>query len=275
MIWRLPCGDYTIYAIEDGYIYREPLEHFTQSTAADWSDQILEPDGRIRSQFGCYLLEAGDRRIMVDVGMGSHREGDFVAGQTPAALERLGVDRDSIELIVQTHMHFDHIGGTLSTERAAMYPNARHVFHRAEWAHWSTSDTPGGEAARWVLEPLLDVELVDFIDEPTAFGPGIESVDTPGHTPGHLSVRLASAGTEVLIGGDLSNHPLQVRHPDWNVPFDNDPNAAATTRRRMFDELSGTGILFLAGHYPAPGFGRIEPDDDGYRFEPLEADTVG
>lgn len=272
MIWQLPCGDYTIYAIEDGYTYWDPLAMFPESTEADWRDQGLEPDGTLRHRYGCFLLQAEDRLLMVDVGMGPHRSGEFVSGLTPAALDKLGIDRADIETVVFTHMHFDHIGGSVTPELESMYPNARHVFHRAEWQHWSTADGPAGEAARWTVEPLLDQGLVDFVDGPFVAGPGIEMVDTPGHTPGHVSVRVSSGSTEALIGGDLSNKPIQVPHPDWNLPFDNDWDLATATRRRVFDELAGTNVLFLAGHYPAPGIGLIVTEGDVGRFT---AKTVG
>jgi glyoxylase-like metal-dependent hydrolase (beta-lactamase superfamily II) len=266
MIWQLPCGNYTIYAIEDGYVYRNPMEQFPESTEADWADQVVEPDGTVRHRYGCFLLRADDRLLMVDAGMGPHRSGDFVAGQTPAALDKLGIDRGDVEMVVFTHMHFDHIGGSVSPGLDAMYPNARHVFHRGEWDHWSAADTPAGEAARWTIAPLLDLGLVDFVDGPFAAGPGIATVETPGHTPGHLSVEVKSGGTEVLIGGDLSNHPIQVQHPDWSLPVDNDPDTAAATRRRVFDELAGSDVLFLAGHYPTPGIGVITTDGVVNRF---------
>lgn len=270
MIWSVPCGDYTIYAIEDGFAFRDPLEHIPHSTAADWEGQQLKADGRLRLRFGCFLLQTADQRIMVDAGMGKHRSLDFVAGMTPVALETLGIDRDSIEMVIQTHMHFDHIGGTLSAERDAMYPNARHLHHRVEWEHWSKEDSERGEAARWIVEPLLDNGLVEFVDQATAIGDSIEVVETFGHTPGHLSVRVASGTTEVLIGGDLANQPLQVKHPEWTLPVDGDPERTTATRRRVFDELAGTGILFLAGHFPAPGIGVIESEGEGQAFVPVD-----
>jgi len=272
VIWSVPCGDYTIYAIEDGYALRNPLEHFTQSSEDDWEAHELEEDGGLRLRYGCFLLAAADHRILVDAGMGTHRTGDFVAGQTLGALETLGIGPETIEMVIQTHMHFDHIGGTLSEERAAVFPNARHVHHTTEWEHWSKAESPGGEAARWIMEPLLDEGLVDFIDEDLIVGDGVEAVPTPGHTPGHVSVRVKSGSTEVLIGGDLSNQPIQTRHPEYNLPFDIDHDMATATRRRAFEELSGSGILFLAGHYPAPGIGVIEPLGSEHRFVPLELD---
>jgi glyoxylase-like metal-dependent hydrolase (beta-lactamase superfamily II) len=276
VIYSVPCGDYTIYVIEDGFVLRDPLEWIPMSTEADWDDQVLEVDGRLRNRFGCFLLEGADRRIMIDAGMGSHHTGDLVVGKTPDALATLGVDRDSIEMVIQTHMHFDHIGGTLSPDGAAVYPNARHVYHAAEWAHWSVSEGPRGEAARSIVEPLLDAGLVDFIDEPTIIGGDIEAVETPGHTPGHVSVRVKSGTTEVLIGGDLSNHPLQVKHPDWSLPVDTDPELAAATRGRLFNDLLDTGILFLAGHYPTPGVGVIANVGDTAAFVPTDdAKLVG
>jgi glyoxylase-like metal-dependent hydrolase (beta-lactamase superfamily II) len=266
MIWRVPCGDYTIYAIEDGYVYRNPLEQFPNSTEADWIDQVVEPDGTVRHRYGCFLVQADDRLLMVDAGMGTHRSGDFVAGRTSAALDKLAVDRGDIEMVVFTHMHFDHIGGSVSPEGESLYPNARHVFHRVEWDHWSTADTQAGEAARWTIEPLLDAGLVDFVEGAFPAGPGIQTVETPGHTPGHLSVQISSGSTEALIGGDMSNHPIQVQHPDWCLPVDNDWETAEATRRRVFGELAGSGILFLAGHYPAPGIGVITTDGEVNRF---------
>jgi glyoxylase-like metal-dependent hydrolase (beta-lactamase superfamily II) len=267
MTWKLDCGSYTLFVIEDGYYWRDPQTYYADSADRDWRFHPRNDKGQARLNFGCYLITNGDRTIMVDAGIGEMSQEGMTAGLMPDAVDALGIARESVETVVYTHMHYDHIGGS---QRAGeiVFPNARHVFHTNEWDHWGTVESDFGKAAQKIMRPLFDADVVDFIDTDTEVLPGVTAVEAFGHTPGHLSVNIISDGTRTLLGGDLSNHPFQVEHPDWSLPVDNDPQMAATTRDRVFEKIKDTRTTFLAGHYPMPGVGRVVTEDGVRVYQP-------
>jgi glyoxylase-like metal-dependent hydrolase (beta-lactamase superfamily II) len=267
MTWKLNCGSYTLFVIEDGYYWRDPKTYYADASDHDWRFHPRNDQGHARLNFGCYLLTNGDRTIMIDAGIGEIDQEGMTAGLMPGAVDDLGVDRDSVETVIYTHMHYDHIGGS-RRDGKIVFPNARHVFHTKEWDHWKTVDTEFGKAAQKIMEPLFDAEVVDFIDEDTNMLPGVTAVESFGHTPGHLTVSVISDGTRTLIGGDVSNHPFQVEHPHWSLPVDNDHELAAETRDRVFEKIRDTDTTFIAGHYPMPGVGKVVTDDGVRVYQP-------
>ena len=262
MTWKLDCGSYTLFVIEDGYYWRDPAGYHESATERDWRFHPRNDQGQVRMNFGCYLLTDGDRTIMVDAGIGDTPGGPpgMKAGLMPEAVDSLGIARESVETVLYSHMHYDHIGGS-QRDGQVVFPNARHVFHTKEWVFWKSADGDLAQAARKIMQPLLDQDMVDFIDEDTEILPGITAVESFGHTPGHLTVSIFSDATRTLIGGDLSNHPFQVEHPHWSLPVDNDQTVAGTTRDRVFNEIRDSKATFVAGHYPMPGIGKIITDD--------------
>ena len=275
MTWKLDCGDYTLFVIEDGYYWRDPEGYHAEATERDWRFHVRNDLGQVRFNFGCFVLTDGDRTIMIDSGLGdiSTREG-MVTGRMPAAVDALGIPRDSVETVVYTHMHYDHIGGSVRSGKI-VFPGARHLFHEREWEYWRTLDDEFGSAAQRIMRPLLDSGAVEFIDRDTEVLAGVTAVEAFGHTPGHLAVSIMSSGTRTLVGGDLSNHPFQVEHPHWSLPVDCDPATAARTRDRVFEEIKDSPTTFLAGHYPLPGIGRIVTDDGTRVFQPGTVAKVG
>jgi glyoxylase-like metal-dependent hydrolase (beta-lactamase superfamily II) len=267
MTWKLNCGSYTLFVIEDGYYWRDPKTYYADATDHDWRFHPRNDRGHARLNFGCYLLTNGHRTIMIDAGIGEIDQEGMTAGLMPGAVDDLGVDRDSVETVIYTHMHYDHIGGS-RRDGKIVFPNARHVFHTKEWDHWKTVDTEFGKAAQKIMEPLFDAEVVNFIDEDTNMLPGVTAVESFGHTPGHLTVSVISDGTRTLIGGDVSNHPFQVEHPHWSLPVDNDHELAAETRDRVFEKIRDTDTTFIAGHYPMPGVGKVVTDDGVRVYQP-------
>ncbi|MFP3883515.1 MAG: MBL fold metallo-hydrolase [Actinomycetota bacterium] len=270
MTWKLECGSYKLFVIEDGYYWRDPKTYHQDATDRDWRFHEMNDEGLARLNFGCYLITNGDHTVMIDSGIGDIAQEGMVAGLMPEAVDALGVDRESVETVVYTHMHYDHIGGS-QRDGKVVFPNARHVFHTKEWDHWRTVDNDFGKAARKIMQSLLDTDLVDFIDTDTEIVPGITAVESFGHTPGHLTVSIMSDGTRTLVGGDISNHPFQVEHPHWSLPVDNDHRMAANTRDRIFEEIRDTGTTFVAGHYPMPGIGKIVTDDGVRVYQPGSA----
>lgn len=268
MTWKLDCGSYTLFVIEDGFYWRDPSGYHENASDHDWRFHPRNESGQVRMNFGCYLITNGDRTVMIDSGIGDAAgPPGMIAGLMPAAVDGLGIVRESVELVIYTHMHYDHIGGS-QRDGKVVFPNARHVFHEKEWEHWKSQDTDFGKAAQNIVVPLLEADMIDFISGDRELLPGITAIESFGHTPGHLSVTITSDGTRTFVGGDVSNHPFQVEHPDWSLPVDNDHQKAAGTRDRIFDDLSNSSTNWVAGHYPMPGIGKIVTDDGLRVYQP-------
>ena len=273
MTWKLNCGSYTLFVIEDGYYWRDMAGYHDLAGERDWRFHPKNDKGQARLNFGCYVITNGDHTIMIDAGIGEIDQPDMTAGLMPERFDALGVPRESVEKVIYSHMHYDHIGGS-QKQGQIVFPNARHVFHNKEWEHWKSVDTEFGQAAQNIMRPLFDANVVDFIDQDTEVLPGVTAMESFGHTPGHLTVSVISDGTRTIVGGDMSNHPFQVEHPHWSLPVDNDQEMAALTRDRIFESIRDTDATFLAGHYPMPGIGKIVTDDGVRVYQPGGATAV-
>lgn len=273
MTWKLDCGSYTLFVIEDAFYWRDMRSYDSRANEHDWRFHPQNDKGQARLNFGCWVITDGDHTIMVDAGIGEIDQPGMTAGLMPERFDQLGIARDSVETVIYSHMHYDHIGGS-QRDGKIVFPNARHLFHTREWAHWKEMDNEFGRAAQNIMRPLFDAAVVDFIDQDTEVLPGVTAVETFGHTPGHLIVRIISDGTRTLIGGDMSNHPFQVEHPHWSLPVDNDHEMAGTTRDRVFESIKDTDTTYLAGHYPMPGVGKIVTDDGIRVYQPAAPTKV-
>lgn len=264
VIWETAAGAYTLYAIEDGWTLRNPTEQFPGADPAAWTD--LE-EGKLRVTFGCFLLTDGTRNLMIDTGIGagmSALPGEGTGGQLPQALAMIGVRPEDVQTVIHTHLHLDHCGGNRTSTGELLFPNATYRVHPAELDFWMHAEEhPGAEAVQGVMAELVDAGWVEPIEPGAELAGGVRAIETPGHTPGHVSVEVASQGSRLFVTGDVIHHPIQVSHPEWGVAFDLDADAAEATRRRVLDELAGSGTEIAAGHFPRPGIGYVEVTETG------------
>src|SRR6266581_2613135 len=159
--------------------------------------------------------------------------------------------------------------GDWSSDVCSSDLRARYLFAKREWEHWSAEPDP--DTARIMadsVKPVLDAGLADLVAMDHRLSSEIWLEPTPGHTPGHASVRLEAEGRAAVITGDLMHHPVQVAEPEWGSHFDSDLDEARKTRRAFCERYAGTGALVLGTHFHHPTAGRIVRHGETWRFAP-------
>jgi glyoxylase-like metal-dependent hydrolase (beta-lactamase superfamily II) len=148
------------------------------------------------------------------------------------------------------------------------FPNARYLIGRIEHAHWTSHGEQDDINAVLAdsLAPVWTAGLVDLVETDHTICGEISLLPTPGHTPGHVSVRIASDGEEALITGDFIHHPCQIARPEWSSTADSDPQAARITRERMLSRLSDRAALVIGTHFAGRTAGHIVRDNAAFRL---------
>jgi len=243
----------------------------------------LQPDfaderGRLKMSIHALVIETPRRRIIVDTCLGNNKKNRRIPTwnnlQTSflADLAAAGYARETVDTVVCTHLHVDHVGwNTMLTggRWVPTFPNARYLMGRVEYARWSSQREREDMTAILAdsVAPIWDAGLVDLVETDHRICDEISLVPTPGHTPGHVSVRIASRGEEALITGDFMHHPCQIARPEWSSTADSDPEEARRTREAMLIGLAGTSTLVIGTHFAGRTAGRIIRDGDTYRLD--------
>jgi glyoxylase-like metal-dependent hydrolase (beta-lactamase superfamily II) len=222
------------------------------------------------------LVEAPGLRLVVDTCMGDDKPGRSTNDRPRVepflqALDQLGWSRESVNAVVCTHLHIDHVGWNTMLQDGRWvptFPNARYLFGRKELAHW-TADTDHEQQQVMAdsVTPILDAGLAELVEPDHRLSPEIRLIPTAGHTPGHVSVIIESQGEIAVITGDMAHHPCQLAHPDWCPYVDVDPPQAIETRRTRFGEWADRPILVIGTHFAEPTAGHIRRDGDAFRLE--------
>jgi glyoxylase-like metal-dependent hydrolase (beta-lactamase superfamily II) len=233
-------------------------------------------DGKVIMSVHAFVIESPGHRMIVDTCIGNDKRRAFPGWnmlQLPflADLEKAGFARDSIDRVLCTHLHVDHVGWNtmlVDSKWKPTFPRARYLIGRKEWEHWSKASEPDTrELLDDSVRPVFDAGLADLVESDARITDEIRLEPTPGHTPGHHSVRISSRGQEAVITGDLMHHPVQMAHPEWGSHFDSDFNEAITTRRAFLERYGDQPILVLGTHFATPSAGRIVRDGDAWRLE--------
>jgi len=236
-----------------------------------WVDAELDP----RMVVQALVVRSAGKIIVVDTCIGNdkaRKNPRFHRLQTSFLADLAAVvgAPEAVDLVLCTHLHFDHVGWNTRWDGARWvptFPRARYLVARAELDHWLA--VPGH---RYVVEdslqPVLDAGLVDAVASDHALTAEVQLVPTAGHTPGHVSVRIRSGGAEALITGDALHHPCQVGHPEWSGPADADRERAAATRRALVEDAARRGVLLVGTHFAAPAAGWVVAQGDRHRLDP-------
>ena len=262
-------GSATVIALSDTERPYSAQAGYSEVSEAAWEPyrHLLTGDGEIVINFGCYVVRADGRTVLVDTGWGPASDGRLLDDLASA-----GVKPEEIDAVLFTHLHGDHIGWNLVDDGGTPRPRftrARYLVPEADWTHFAAQPEQS-EPLREQVARLERLGVMDLIGGDHVLSPSVTTVATPGHTPGHLSLAIRSGGAHGFILGDVAITPIEAHETDWTNRFDWDSEMARGTRRHVLDRLERDRALVGAGHFPLPGLGRFTRDSRGRRmWQPL------
>lgn len=263
----------------------DALVFFPQTTPEQWEPHRgwLAPKGLDLKSGGLifpmqsYLLRTRHHTILVDTCVGDHKQRarpTWNMTSSGAYLQRLadaGVRPEQVDYVLCTHMHNDHVGWNTRLDNGRWvptFPNAKYIMSGKELTYWKDlhATTPQNQIADSVL-PIVAAGKAVLVINDFAIDDEVWFESTPGHTPDHVSVRIASRGAAAVITGDLIHSPVQCVEHQWVTRPDYDPDLAKQTRKAFLERYCDTDVLVCASHFPSPSFGHIVSEGAAFRFE--------
>jgi glyoxylase-like metal-dependent hydrolase (beta-lactamase superfamily II) len=264
----------TTNPLSDSYVGNAPRSEVNATLVANY----LPPD-KVTHGYTPVVVNTGSKLVVIDtgLGLGAYQQSKGAVGQFQTNLAAAGIDRNAVDVVIISHLHGDHINGLLGADSKFAFPNAELMVPAGEWTFWMDD----ANAARFP-EPIKG----QFANVKRVFGalgnkatqyeagkelvPGITSMATPGHTPGHSSHVVASGSEQVLVQADVTAGAVSLflNHPDWKLAFDTDGPLAEQTRHKVYDRAIADKMLIQGFHFPFPGRGHVEKSGSGYRLVP-------
>jgi len=268
----------------------DPFEIYPDAQPAHLAENLgwlaprfYDPDARrLILAFQGFVVRSEGRVILVDTCVGDCKTRTrpvFHQGRW-GWIDRLaaaGLPPESIDLVVCTHFHVDHVGWNTRLRDGRWvptFPNARYLFPRRECEYWSgPAGAPGlaraGDYYADSVAPVIEAGLADLVEPGHVLTGEVQLREAHGHTPGSVAVAIRSLGASALLAGDVLHTLLQVRYPQWSTRFCVDPDRSRRTRVAMLEEAADSGTLLVPNHFPGPSFGRIERRGGAFRFHYL------
>ena len=240
----------------------------------DWMQpNFMDPEGNLIMSIHALVIDTGDKRIIVDTCIGNDKQRNIPTWSNLQTnflndLEEAGYPKESIDLVMCTHLHVDHVGWNtmlVDGEWIPTFPNARYLIAEKEWTYWDANENEDlyGPVISDSVRPVVDAGMVDFVDDHFRLCNEVSLSPTPGHTPGHVSVLINSKKKRALITGDFIHHPVQMTKTDWCSPADFDQKLALLTRETLLEKYVNQDILIIGTHFATPTAGHIKHLEEG------------
>ena len=256
-----------------------------QTTRAAIGREYLDPaSDAIQARLQSWIVSVDGCNVLIDTGAGNDkiRPGITLFGllQTPF-LERLaaaGFSPASIDYVICTHLHVDHVGWNTRLEGKEWrptFPRAVYVFPQPDVEYWDPRNVARfpphvGEAVNEgffedSVRPILDAGRAQIVSGHALVGPGLRLDPAPGHTPGSMTITLESGGDTAIFSGDIIHHPLQILNPQWNSIFCEDADGARATRRSLLERAAANGARLIPAHFAGEHSVRVEKAGESFR----------
>jgi glyoxylase-like metal-dependent hydrolase (beta-lactamase superfamily II) len=243
-------------------------------TPIRWLAPFLD-DGQPLLSIHTLVVESQGETLLVDTCIGNDKERAYpkwhrMQGDFLARFRAAGFSEDRVDQVMCTHMHVDHVGWNTRLVEGRWVPTfarARYLFAEDEWAHWSVEPQEYGPVFEDSVQPVMEAGLAHLVPGDHRVTDEVWLEPTPGHTPGHVSVHIASAGEEAVITGDMIHHPCQIAHPRWSSTADWNQEMSANTRGTFLERYADRPVLIIGTHFAAPTAGRIVRDGEAYRLD--------
>jgi methylmalonyl-CoA epimerase len=273
----IPLGDIEIVTVSDGFFYLDGGAMFGVIPKIFWETKA-SPDerNRIRMAMRC-LLVRGKRTMLIDAGSGdkmTEKQAEIYRLEREVnlthSLSAAGVSTDAIDLVLATHLHFDHAGGF--TERGAdgsirpRFARAQYVIRRGEWDDAThPNERTKGSYFLENYQPLAAHNVLQLVDADATIMPGVRVQRTGGHTMHHQMVLIESAGKTAVFVADLM--PTAAHLPEvWIMGYDLFPLDTLTFKRSFLREAVEREYLIIFEHDPNIAAGYIREGKDGKRY---------
>jgi glyoxylase-like metal-dependent hydrolase (beta-lactamase superfamily II) len=270
----LDLGGITLTYVPDGEFRAEPGLAYPRGHDAVLSDglEVLDDDGMLVLSVGAVLISTGERRVLVDAGIGrrtiplvrpgTSRDASMRGGMLLENLRALGVEPGDVDAVLLTHLHADHVGwiGNEDADGVPTFPNAEYWLDDAEWAFWTRPENSADAVAPRPHELALIAGRRRRLVAGTEPVDGVTAVATTGHTPGHHAFAVRGSHTSALVVGDAVHCPGEVLHPDVVWVGDHDADEAVRTRHDIADRVGAEDVVLVGPHFPDAVFRRFDPD---------------
>ena len=229
---------------------------------------FMDDSGNLIMSIHALVVDTGDVRIVVDTCIGNDKQRNIPSWtnlQTNflSDLEEAGYPRESIDMVMCTHLHVDHVGWNtmlVDGQWVPTFPNARYLMAEKEWNYWNAHEEEEsyGPVLQDSVRPIVDLGLADFVSDDYRLSAEVSLIPTPGHTPGHVSVLIQSEGDRALITGDCIHHPVQMTKTEWCSSADYDQAQGQETRENLLQTYVDTDVLIIGTHFATPTAGYIK-----------------
>jgi glyoxylase-like metal-dependent hydrolase (beta-lactamase superfamily II) len=283
--YRFKIGDFQATVVSDGYgqlpvgpilAMNAPEAELAAALKANFMQPVIQATSNI------LVVDTGRERILVDTGIGEKLGPSL--GNFPglgANLRRAGIAPESIDLVVMSHGHYDHIGGLVTQSGAPAFPKAQFVFVDTEWNYWTgrryeseVNSSPMPDpfkqgmiaAARESLPPVAARSR--FVRQGGEITSGLHYIAAPGHSPSHAAILFTSGNEQFMHMGDVAHNPVtSLQHPDWTPIFDYEPTQAIKSRKAILDRVATDRVMVMGYHFPFPAIGHVVRHDTAYHWE--------